>query len=136
MDIGAAVAALRDGKRVQLPGGRPDIWLVLVPGSVITVEAGRPASHARQGWEVLTDEIVRAVAARDAVVVFLLWGAHAQAKRALIAQSQYNGRHAIYCANHPSPLAARRPPAPFMGCGHFSLANLFLASHGLDPIDW
>ena len=121
------------------PRGSLDHWAsqgVLLLNTCLTVEAGRPASHARQGWEVLTDEIVRAVAARDAVVVFLLWGAHAQAKRALIVQSQYNGRHAIYCANHPSPLAARRPPAPFMGCGHFSLANRFLASHGLDPIHW
>jgi uracil-DNA glycosylase len=109
---------------------------VLLLNTCLTVEASLPASHARQGWEVLTDDIVRAVAERDSVVVFLLWGAHAQAKRTLIAQSQCSGHHAIFCANHPSPLAASRPPVPFMGCGHFSLANRFLASHGLDPIDW
>lgn len=109
---------------------------VLLLNTCLTVEADRPASHARQGWETLTDELVRALAARDCAVVFLLWGAHAQTKQNLISQGLFSALHPVFCANHPSPLAASRPPAPFIGCGHFSLTNRFLVSHGLPPIDW
>jgi uracil-DNA glycosylase len=65
--------------------------------------------------------------------VFMLWGAHAQAKRALITGQ---GDHLILMANHPSPLSARRPPAPFVGCDHFRLANAWLVQHNLQVIDW
>ena len=58
-------------------------------------------------------------------VVFLLWGAHAQSKRALIDDS----RHKVLVANHPSPLSALRPPLPFIGCGHFSQAREWRAAH-------
>ncbi|MEO6033124.1 MAG: uracil-DNA glycosylase [Burkholderiaceae bacterium] len=96
---------------------------VLLLNSVLTVEDGAPQSHAGQGWEALTDALLGAIAARPAPTVFMLWGAAAQTKRTLI---EAGGQHLILCANHPSPLAARRPPVPFAGCGHFSCANRFL----------
>jgi uracil-DNA glycosylase len=107
---------------------------VLLLNAVLTVESGRPASHARRGWEQLTDALIAALARDPVPKVFLLWGAHAQAKEALIAQA--GGPHLVLLANHPSPLSARRPPVPFLGCGHFSAANRFLRSQGRGEIEW
>ncbi|HET9820917.1 MAG TPA: uracil-DNA glycosylase [Burkholderiaceae bacterium] len=106
---------------------------VLLLNTSLTVEAGRPASHAKQGWEALTDEIIAELARSDRACVYMLWGAHAQAKARLIGPG---AAHAVLCANHPSPLSARRPPLPFIGCGHFGAANRFLAARGEAPIDW
>lgn len=107
---------------------------VLLLNSVLTVEAGRPGSHAERGWEPLTDAVVATVAALPAGKVFLLWGAQAQTKRAQI--EAVSAPHLVLTANHPSPLSARRPPQPFLGCGHFSQANRYLTSQGFAPIDW
>jgi uracil-DNA glycosylase len=63
------------------------------------------------------------VSAQPQGVVFMLWGAHAQSKLPLIDAS----RHLVLMANHPSPLAALRPPQPFIGCGHFSQAKAWKA---------
>ena len=104
------------------PGGSLVRWAsqgVLLLNTCLTVEEGRPASHAGQGWEVLTDAVIRQVSDGMHPVVFMLWGAHAQGKRALIDAS----RHRVLLANHPSPLSALRPPLPFIGCGHFSRAH-------------
>jgi uracil-DNA glycosylase len=105
-----------------VPGGSLVRWAcqgVLLLNTCLTVEEGRPASHAGQGWEVLTDAVIRQVSDGMHPVVFMLWGAHAQGKRALIDAS----RHRVLLANHPSPLSALRPPLPFIGCGHFSQAR-------------
>ena len=118
-------------------GGSLERWArqgVLLLNAVLTVEAGAAGSHARRGWEVLTDALVGALAQDPAPKAFLLWGAHAQAKRGLIAQA---GRgHAVLQANHPSPLSARRPPLPFLGCAHFSRTNEYLRAHGRSVVDW
>ncbi len=106
---------------------------VLLLNTVLTVEDGQPASHARLGWETVTDRLIEAVASDRAPKVFMLWGAHAQAKQTLI---QDQGRHLILTANHPSPLSARRGPLPFVGCGHFKQANTWLSSKNLQVIDW
>jgi len=95
---------------------------VLLLNTTLTVEDGRPASHAKRGWEALTDGLIAAVAGLPRPVVFMLWGAHAQNKGALI-EAAAPGRHVILKANHPSPLSARRPPVPFLGCGHFGQAQ-------------
>lgn len=108
---------------------------VLLLNTCLTVEDGLPASHANQGWEVLTDEIVKAVASRRESVVFLLWGAHAQ-KMAPIVRQMGAENHLVLMANHPSPLSALRPPQPFIGCNHFSQANVFLRQHERVPISW
>jgi len=109
---------------------------VLLLNTCLTVEAGKPGSHAHWGWEALTDELVRAVAANDRSVVFMLWGAHAQAKKALIETADTESRHLILQANHPSPLSAMRPPQPFLGCRHFVLADEFLKKNGEKAIEW
>ena len=101
---------------------------VLLLNTVLTVEDGRPASHATQGWEALTDALIEAAAGDPGAKVFMLWGSHAQTKAPLIA-SAGGGRHLLLQANHPSPLSARRPPVPFIGCGHFRAANAWLGEH-------
>jgi len=109
---------------------------VLLLNTCLTVEAGRPASHAGWGWEMLTDALIAAVAKRAHPVVFMLWGAHAQAKKTLLEAADTQARHLILLANHPSPLSAMRPPMPFLGCGHFAQATDFLRQHGEKPIEW
>lgn len=111
------------------PGGSLVKWAqngVLLLNTCLTVEEAQPASHAGKGWEVLTDAVIRDVAQGEHPVVFMLWGAHAQSKRALIDAT----RHLVLTANHPSPLSALRPPLPFIGCGHFSQARDWRAKHG------
>ncbi len=99
---------------------------VLLLNTTLTVEDGQPASHAKRGWEVFTDAIIEACAQKASPVVFMLWGGHAQAKQGLIAAHNRDARHAVLLANHPSPLSALRPPAPFVGCGHLGAARRWL----------
>ena len=109
---------------------------VLLLNTCLTVQDGQAASHARWGWESLTDRLVQAVAGSDRPVVFMLWGGHAQTKKGLIQAAVGQVRHLILESNHPSPLSALRPPQPFMGCDHFRLANAFLAENGQKTIGW
>ncbi len=113
---------------------------VLLLNTVLTVEAAQAASHAGWGWEHLTDRLIASVAERDTPVVFMLWGAHAQKKRALIEAARArsgapSSTLVILESNHPSPLSATRGPVPFIGCGHFGLAQDFWRKHGHD-LDW
>ncbi len=120
------------------PNGHLGGWArqgVLLLNTVLTVEDGQPAAHAGQGWEALTDALIQASAADAGAKVYLLWGAFAQAKAGLI-EAAGGGRHLVLRANHPSPLSARRPPLPFIGCGHFTQARDFLAAQGTPAIDW
>ena len=117
------------------PGGSLVKWAthgVLLLNTCLTVEEAQPASHAGRGWEALTDAVIRHVSAGPKPVVFMLWGAHAQAKAGLIEEAA--ARHGREClvlsANHPSPLSANRPPVPFLGSGHFALARDWLAARG------
>jgi uracil-DNA glycosylase len=107
---------------------------VLLLNTVLTVEAGLPASHAGKGWEVFTDAVVDELARDPQPKVFMLWGAPAQAKQQRIAVS--GSSHRVLTANHPSPLSARRGPRPFLGCRHFSQANAFLVGSGRGAVDW
>jgi uracil-DNA glycosylase len=109
---------------------------VLLLNTCLTVEDGQAASHAGWGWEALTDALVCAVAKGPDPVVFMLWGAHAQAKKDLIERAAADARHLILQANHPSPLSAMRPPVPFLRCGHFALARDFWIQNEKKPIDW
>lgn len=107
------------------PGGSLVKWAekgVLLLNTCLSVEEGQAASHAGKGWELLTDAIIGHVAHGPRPVVFMLWGAHAQSKRAIIPTDR---GHLVLCANHPSPLSALRPPLPFIGCGHFGQARAF-----------
>ena len=124
--------------------GSLDHWAqqgVLLLNTCLTVEEGRPASHAQHGWEVLTDALVQAVAVKETPVVFVLWGRHAQSKQSLITASGATTAasrtcHLVLMANHPSPLSAMRAPKPFLGCGHFGLVNDFLKQRECTPIQW
>lgn len=107
---------------------------VLLLNAVFTVEEGKPGSHAGCGWERLSESVIERLAVDERPKVFLLWGAFAQAQRGLIEAS--GTRHLVLAANHPSPLSARRPPVPFLGCRHFSKANEFLEQRGRGSIDW
>ncbi|MET0361773.1 MAG: uracil-DNA glycosylase, partial [Sphingobium sp.] len=94
---------------------------------------GQAASHRGKGWEKFTDAIIAAVNASPTPTVFILWGAHARAKAAMIDDVTKGGRHLILASAHPSPLSAHNG---FFGSGPFSKANMFLRERGLDPIDW
>lgn len=111
---------------------------VLMINTVLTVRRGEANSHKKKGWEMVTDEIIRAVDRRAKEtgkgVVFLLWGnpAAEKAKTALRGTS----RHHIICTSHPSPLGARKTKSPFLGSKCFSRANEALKGFGYDEIDW
>jgi uracil-DNA glycosylase len=125
----------REGEGVP-QGGHLASWArqgVLLLNTTLTVEDASPASHAKNGWEALTDLLIEAVAADAGPRVFLLWGAHAQTKARLIPD---RADRLVLQANHPSPLSATRGPAPFIGCGHFSAANRFLEANGELGIRW
>lgn len=102
---------------------------VLLLNSVLTVEAGKAASHQGRGWETFTDRIVHLLAEEKKHLVFVLWGAYAQKKGAFIDRS----KHLVIESVHPSPLSAHRG---FMGSRPFSQINQYLAQHGVTPIDW
>jgi uracil-DNA glycosylase len=108
-----------------VPGGSLAAWAqdgVLLLNTCLTVEEGAPASHSQRGWEALTDAVITQVATGAQPVVFLLWGAHAQSKAALIPADR---GHLVLMSNHPSPLSASRPPVPFLGNGHFGQVQAF-----------
>ena len=102
---------------------------VLMLNNVLTVRAGQAGSHHNMGWEIFTDRVINELNKKETPVVFLLWGSPAAKKADIIT----NPIHIKLKAPHPSPLSAYRG---FFGCRHFSLANEFLKSNGLEPIDW
>ncbi len=102
---------------------------VLLLNAVLTVEQGQAGSHRGRGWEGFTDHVVGTLAREREGLVFMLWGSYAQAKGRVIDPR----RHCVLSAPHPSPLSAHRG---FLGCGHFSAANAYLARRGQTPIDW
>lgn len=122
------------GRTSLLPWTRQGVMLL---NTSLTVEDGQAASHSRLGWQALTDAIVRALQADEAAHVFMLWGAHAQARLPSGAtMGDAAERHLVLRCNHPSPLSALRGPEPFIGCGHFGKANRWLQSRGSPCIDW
>jgi uracil-DNA glycosylase len=118
---------------VSPPGhGNLEAWAkqgVLLLNSVLTVEAGRAASHAGKGWEKFTDAIMREVNALPHPVVFILWGNYAQKKAGFVDTT----KHLVIKSVHPSPLSAHNG---FFGSKPFSRANEFLIAQGLQAVDW
>jgi len=102
---------------------------VLLLNAVLTVEAGRAASHQGKGWEQFTDAVIREVNALPRPVVFILWGSYAQRKASFVDTT----KHCVIKSAHPSPLSAHNG---FFGSRPFSRANAFLEAHGEQPIDW
>lgn len=124
---------LRDDLGIDPPGhGCLDAWArqgVLLLNATLTVRARAAASHQGKGWERFTDAVIEAVNAKPERVVFILWGASARKKRALVDTS----RHVVIESAHPSPLSARNG---FFGSRPFSRANAALVEAGRNPVDW
>lgn len=102
---------------------------VLLLNSVLTVEDGKPASHKNRGWEIFTDKIISVLNEQEKPLVFILWGAYAQAKGKIIDRK----KHFVIESVHPSPLSASRG---FLGSRPFSQTNQFLISQKREPIRW
>ncbi len=102
---------------------------VLLLNSVLTVEQGRAGSHQNKGWEIFTDKAISLLNEKREHIVFMLWGAYAHKKGEMIDPK----KHLVLKSPHPSPLSAHRG---FLGCRHFSKANVYLVKHRLKPIDW
>lgn len=112
------------------PNGDLSPWAdqgVLLLNRVLTVRPGAAGSHRQMGWEAITDQAIRALVARAAPLVAILWGRDAQALMSLLA-----GVPTISSA-HPSPLSASRG---FFGSRPFSRANDSLAQQGGRPVIW
>lgn len=116
---------------------------VLLLNATLTVQLDLAASHAQLGWQDLTDALLYNLAKKQSVV-WLLWGAHAQKKKALIELAeQESGLHqTILTASHPSGLSVYKTAEPFIypgdekSCGHFKKVNDYLLTQGLSPIEW
>lgn len=123
---------LKDDLGVPLPeSGNLEMWAkrgVFLLNSVLTVRAGLPASHSKIGWSLFTDKVISILSERREGLVFMLWGNFAKSKRELIDSK----KHLVLEAAHPSPLAR----GAFFGCRHFSKANEFLISKGIEPVNW
>lgn len=102
---------------------------VLLLNATLTVRDSTPASHQKKGWEEFTDTVIKTISEKKEGIVFILWGAYAQAKAELIDQK----KHFIIKSPHPSPFSADRG---FFGSKPFSKANAILVKEGKKPIDW
>lgn len=102
---------------------------VLMLNNVLTVREGSPNSHKGKGWEIFTDAVIGELNKKATPIVFLLWGANARNKAAIID----NHIHKKLISPHPSPLSAYNG---FFGCRHFSKTNEILIESGQAPIDW
>ena len=102
---------------------------VLLLNASLTVEANKPMSHTKIGWNLFTDSVISHISKDKDHVVFILWGAFARSKEVLIDRS----KHLVLTSAHPSPLSAHNG---FFGSGHFSKTNKWLHEKGIKPIDW
>lgn len=102
---------------------------VLLLNASLSVEAGKPNSHAQCGWHQFTDEVLRRLSHQKEYLVFLLWGTFAQQKESLIDGQ----KHLILKTSHPSPFSAHKG---FLGSRPFSQTNDYLIENGKEPIDW
>ncbi|MEX2593587.1 MAG: uracil-DNA glycosylase [Anditalea sp.] len=102
---------------------------VLLLNATLTVRAHQAGSHQKKGWEEFTDAVIKKLAEERKDIVFMLWGAYAQKKAAVISDKD----HLKLYAPHPSPFSAHRG---FFGCGHFGKANEYLREKGLEEINW
>ncbi|SDP32648.1 Uracil-DNA glycosylase [Mucilaginibacter sp. OK268] len=102
---------------------------VLLLNATLTVRASNPGSHQKQGWEEFTDEVIKTISDKKEGIVFILWGAFAQSKAALIDEK----KHFILKSPHPSPFSADRG---FFGSKPFSKTNAILEKEGKKPINW
>ena len=105
--------------------------VVFLLNTVLSVRAHAANSHKDFGWQSFTDAVIAALAELPQPVAFVLWGAQAQKKAALVEKSPYP--RLVLQSPHPSPLSAYRG---FFGSRPFSQINAFLVSYGFSPVDW
>ena len=116
--------------------GNLEAWAkqgVMLLNTVLTVEAGDPQSHSKIGWEEVTDQIIRSIAAKNTGVIFVLWGKSAQVKKKLLGLYLDKNKHRVFESAHPSPLSASKG---FFGSKPFSTINDWLEGMGREAIDW
>ena len=101
---------------------------VLLLNSILSVEEGKPGSHANKGWEVFTDKLIEVLNKRRGLV-YILWGNYALTKGKKIDAEN----NLVLRASHPSPLSCHKG---FFGCKHFSKTNNYLVKKGKTPINW
>ena len=125
---------IKEDLAIAIPrSGNLERWAeqgVLLLNSTLTVRAGEAGSHQKKGWETFTDSVIKCISEEKEHVVFMLWGKYAQDKGTVIDGS----KHLILKAKHPSPMAANY--GGWFGTKHFSQANDYLISKGLEPINW
>lgn len=124
---------LQNDVGMQIPNhGNLEKWTeqgVLLLNASLTVRAQEPMSHSKIGWQHFTNSVIAKISDLRMHIVFMLWGKFAQEKEVLIDAK----KHLILKSAHPSPLSAN---AGFFGNRHFSKANQYLVTHGIDPINW
>jgi uracil-DNA glycosylase len=101
---------------------------VFLLNAMLSVEKNKPQSHQHIGWQQFTDAVIQKLSEQRSGLVFMLWGNFAKQKKHLINPE----KHLILEAAHPSPLARNA----FSGCKHFSKANHFLQTQGIQPVNW
>jgi len=102
---------------------------VLLLNATLTVREKKAGSHQKLGWELFTDSIIKKISDKKEGIIFLLWGAFAQKKLALIDTR----KHHVLITTHPSPFSSHRG---FLGCKHFSKTNKILLKNNQQPINW
>lgn len=124
---------IKNDLNMEIPeSGNLERWAdqgVLLLNATLTVRAATAGSHQKKGWEEFTDAAIRVISEKKKGIVFLLWGAYAQKKGAIIDSD----KHYVLKSAHPSPFAADRG---FFGNKHFSKTNEYLKSKGLGEINW
>ena len=120
------------GRPPKYPDGDLEEWAkqgVLLLNATLTVSEKSPGSHQKRGWEEFTDAVIKVLSQEKEHLVFILWGAYAQKKGAVIDDQ----KHLVIKSAHPSPFSAF---SGFFGSQPFSKCNNYLSLFGEDPIDW
>jgi uracil-DNA glycosylase len=124
---------IKDDLEIPIPeSGNLERWAkqgILLLNATLTVRANQAGSHQKKGWEIFTDAVIKAISTKKEGIVFILWGAYAQRKGAVIEAD----KHCILQSAHPSPFSAYNG---FFGNKHFSKTNQYLAKTGKTPIKW
>ncbi len=124
---------IKDDLEIPIPeSGNLERWAkqgILLLNATLTVRANQAGSHQKKGWEIFTDAVIKAISTKKEGIVFILWGAYAQRKGAVIEAD----KHCILQSAHPSPFSAYNG---FFGNKHFSRTNQYLAKTGKTPIKW
>lgn len=114
------------------PDGDLEEWAkqgVLLLNATLTVSEKSPGSHQNKGWEQFTDAVIKTLSDQKEHLVFILWGAYAQKKGAVIDSE----KHLVIKSAHPSPFSAH---SGFFGSQPFSKCNNYLSLFGREPINW